>query len=54
MTMNLTCKFIFMQIKLIFIRKLLHGDLFESEAEGNTEMAYCKISIQQLFMKGCR
>ena len=45
--MNLICKFIFMQIKLIFIRKLLHGDSnFETEAEGHLEMAYWKMSIQ--------
>ena len=44
--------FIFMQIKVIFIRMVshLHVDSFETEAQGNSEMAYSEV----IFAVVCR
>ena len=38
--MSSAYSFIFMQIKLIFIWKVLQEDSFETEAQDNSEMAY--------------
>ena len=41
MKMSSVCSFIFMQIKVIFMRMVSHLDSrFETEAQGNSEIAY--------------
>ena len=43
MKMSSACSFIFMQIKVIFIRMVSHLDLLETEAQRNAEMTYQSI-----------
>ena len=40
MKMSFACSFSFIQIKLVFIRMVSTYTRFESEAQGNSEMAY--------------
>ena len=40
MKMSSACSFIFMEIKVNFIRMGLHLTRLETEAQGNSEMAY--------------
>ena len=54
MKMSSACRFIFMQIKVFFIRMVLHLDSLYTEAQRNSEVAYCDEREQQvLFPEFC-